>query len=121
MGWRTTTFTLSPTEQFSSFLTWQYTGSRAANRYNAFFLPAFSQFNLGASYEPNHRLSFGLNINNLFNVKGVMSWAKAGSFLAALDRQAFTPADRAADPSATFSIVTVQPRAAFLTVGYKIN
>jgi iron complex outermembrane recepter protein len=116
-----TTITVAPSAQVSTFLTWQYMGSRAANRYNTFFLPAFSQFNLGATYEPTKKLSIGLNVNNLFNVEGVMSWAKAGSFLAALDRQAFTPADRAANPNATFSVVTVQPRAAFLTVGYKLN
>jgi len=116
-----TTLTVAPTDQLSGFLTWQYLGSRAANRYNTFFLPAFSQFNLGLTYDPTKQLSIGLNVNNLFNVKGVMSWAKAGSFLAALDRQAFTPANRNSDPNATFSIVTVQPRAAFLTVSYKIN
>jgi outer membrane receptor protein involved in Fe transport len=115
-----TTLTVRPLEQLSAFLTWQYMGSRAANRYNTFFLPAFSQFNLGVAYEPTAKLTFNLNVNNVFDGKGVMSWARPGAFFTALDRQSFTPADRAADPDATFSIITIQPRAGFVTVSYKL-
>ena len=116
-----TSFNFGFTEQWSGTLAWQYMGARAANRYRTFYLPEFSQFNLSLRYEPTTRLSFGLNVNNLLNGKGVMSWAASGGFFAALDRQGFSPAQRAANPDATFSVVTIQPRAGYLTVTYKIN
>jgi outer membrane receptor protein involved in Fe transport len=116
-----TTFTVMPTQDLSFDLVWRYTGARAANRNVAFFLPAFSQFDLNVSFAATKQLSFSLNVNNLLNDKGVMSWAKAGSFLASLDRQSLTKAQVAANPNDTFSIVTIQPRAAFLSVDYKLN
>jgi outer membrane receptor protein involved in Fe transport len=116
-----TTFNVRANDKFSGFLTWQYMGSRAANRANTFFLPAFSQFNLGMTWEQSKKLQFNLNVNNLLNSEGVMSWSPAGSFLGALDRQGFLPAARAANPNATFNVVTVQPRAGFLTVSFKLD
>jgi outer membrane receptor protein involved in Fe transport len=110
---------VTPTEKVSGTVTWRYVGKRAANRYNTFYLPGFEQMDLSASYDVTAHLRVGLNVNNAFNNEGVMSWAKAGSFLNALDRQAFTPADLAANPSQTFSIITVQPRSYFLTATYK--
>ena len=116
-----TTLSVSPTNDLSVDLVWRYTGARAANRNVAFYLPAFSQFDMSISYAATKQLSLSLNVNNLLNDKGVMSWAKAGSFLAALDRQSLTQAQVASNPNDTFSVVTIQPRAAFLTVDYKFN
>jgi outer membrane receptor protein involved in Fe transport len=109
----------SPTEALSGSLTWRYVGKRAANRYNTFYLPGYHQVDLSGNWAVNDHLDIALNVNNLLNGDGVMSWAKAGAFLAALDRQAFTPADRAAAPNQTFSIISIQPRAYFLTATYK--
>ncbi len=116
-----TTLNVNPSDQWSAFLTWQYMGSRAANRWRAFYLPGFSQFNLGAAWQPNKNWTVNLNVNNVVNGKGVMSWARAGSFLGALDRQGFRPSDIAADPNQTFSIVTIQPRAGYITVTYRVD
>ncbi len=104
------------TSKLRGFLTWRYLGKRAANRFNTFFLPAFSQFDLGGTVDITRRLSVSANINNAFNSEGVMSWAPAGGLLASLDRQTFTPQQLQADPNQLFNIITVQPRAFFLTV-----
>lgn len=111
----TTTVRFTPSEKFTSFLTWKYMGARAANRFNTFDLPAFSQFDVGATYNFSEKVSISANINNLFNDKGVMSWAPAGGLTASLDRQAFTPAQRAANEGQLFNIITIQPRAFFLS------
>lgn len=111
----TTTLRFTPSEHFTVFTTWKYLGARAANRYNTFFLPAFSQFDLGATYTFNEHFDVSFNVNNVFNEAGVMSFSPAGSFTNALDRQSFTPAQRAANPNGLFSILTSQPRAFFLT------
>jgi outer membrane receptor protein involved in Fe transport len=108
-----------PTAALSGALTWRYVGKRAANRYNAFYLPGYHQLDMSANWAANEHLDIALNVNNLLNGDGVMSWAKAGSFLNALDRQGFTPADRAAAPNQTFSIITIQPRSYFVTATYK--
>jgi iron complex outermembrane recepter protein len=116
-----TTLNFHANEQWAAFVTWQYTGSRAANRFRTFYLPGFSQFNLGANWMPTEKLTVSVNINNVLDAEGVMSWARGGSFLAALDRQGFSPADRAADENQTFSILTTQPRSGFLSVSYRFN
>lgn len=116
-----TTLNFRANEQWAAFVTWQYTGSRAANRYRTFYLPGFSQFDLGANWMPSEQWTVSLNINNVLDAEGVMSWARGGSFLAALDRQGFSPADRAADENQTFSILTTQPRSGFLSVSYRFD
>jgi outer membrane receptor protein involved in Fe transport len=115
----TTTLKWEPSTRFPMFLTWKYMGRRAANRYNTFYLPAFNQFDAGASWKPNENITFSFNVNNLLDDDGVMSWAPAGGFLASLDRQAFSPDRLAADPNQTFSVVMIQPRAYFLSATYK--
>jgi outer membrane receptor protein involved in Fe transport len=114
----TTTLSYKPFDRFDSFLTWRYMGKRAANRYNAFDLPAFSEVDLGATLHVTDHLSVGANINNVFNEQGVLSFAPSGTLLAALDRQSLTPAQIQSNPNQIFSILPNQPRAYFLTVGY---
>ena len=104
------------TPQLELFGTVRYLGDRAANRFNTFELPGFTQVDLGGTWTINNRIRAGFNINNAFNSEGVMSWGPAGGLLASLDRQAFTPARLAADPGQFFNIITVQPRAFFLTL-----
>jgi iron complex outermembrane receptor protein len=114
----TTTLTFEPTDRFTSFLTWRHMGKRAANRYNAFDLPAFDEVDLGATLHVTDRLSIGANINNVFNEEGVLGFAPGGALFSALDRQALTPAQVQANPNQVFSILPNQPRSYFLTIGY---
>lgn len=95
---------------------WRYLGDRAANRFNTFDLPGFHQVDLSAAWNLNERVRLSANVNNVFNSEGVMSWGPAGGLLASLDRQAFTPAQRAANPNQFFNIITVQPRAFYVSV-----
>jgi outer membrane receptor protein involved in Fe transport len=112
-----TTLAYAPTDWASAFVTWNYLGDRPANRYNAFDLPAFSIFDLGVYFQLTDSLQLRADVKNVLNeTEGVLSWAPSGGFFAALDRQAFTPAQLAANPDQFFSIVTAPPRAYFLTL-----
>ena len=110
-----TTATIDPAENVSIFVTHNYLGKRAANRENAWYLPGFHTFDLGASFEFGEAFKVQANVNNLFNQFGIMSWARAGGFLASLDRQGLTAASVAANPNQSFSIVPSQPRSFWLT------
>jgi iron complex outermembrane recepter protein len=115
----TTTLSYAPVEKITSFLTWRYMGKRAANRYNAFYFPAFNEVDMGATLHVSDALSVSANINNVFNEEGVYGFAPGGTLLGALDRQALTRAQVQANPNQVFSILPNQPRAYFVTVDYK--
>jgi iron complex outermembrane recepter protein len=114
-----TTATFKPSDAFQIFLTHSYLGRRAANRANAFYLPGFHTFDLGASYEFAKRLKLQVNVNNLFNQFGVMSWARGGGFFNSLDRQGLTKAEATANPNALYSVVPAQPRSFWITATAK--
>lgn len=107
--------------KFFSFITWSYMGSREANVADAFLLPAFSQFNLGAGYDFTKKFQLSLNINNVLDKYGVMSWSRPGTLLQALDREGYTKAMYQADSAAgvPYSTIAIPPRAYFLTLTYK--
>jgi outer membrane receptor protein involved in Fe transport len=113
------TATFTPIEGVQIFLDYSYLGKRAANQFNAFYLPAFSTVGVGASFEINEHFKIQANVTNLFNNVGIYSWAPSGSFLAALDRQVLTPAAVAANPNQLFSVVPSQPRAFFVTGSFE--
>lgn len=115
----TSTLTYTPSDRFTTFLSWRYLGARQANRFNTFKLPAFSQFDLGAVFNITRAIQISANVNNLLNSQGVFSWGPAGGLLASLDRQAFTPAQLAANPDQNFNIIPVQPRAYFIGANVK--
>lgn len=112
-----TTATLTPMESLSLFVTHSYTGKRAANRANAWYMPGFHTFDFGAAYEfgAEKRFKLQANVNNVFNQFGVMSWARAGGFLNSLDRQGLTKAAVDANPNQLLSIIAIQPRSFWLT------
>ena len=114
-----TTATFKPVEAASIFLTHSYLGKRAANRNNAWYLPGFHTVDFGASYEFAERFKLQVNVNNVFNQFGIMSWARAGGFLASLDRQGLTKADVATNPGGSFSVVPAQPRSFWITATAK--
>lgn len=108
------------TGKFDALLSWRYMGSRPGNVPNTITLPGFSQFDVGIRYCMNKRLGAEASINNLFNSEGVMSWSAPLERGRPLDRQGFTRQVRDANPNATFGIITIQPRAYFFTLTYKI-
>lgn len=109
------TATYRPVEAVSIFATYSYLGKRAANRYNAFYLPGFSTVDAGASWDINKTFRLQANVTNVFNTVGIMSWGKSGSLLNALDRQALTPAQVQSNPNQLFSVLPNPPRAFYLT------
>jgi iron complex outermembrane recepter protein len=114
-----TTATLKPVAALELFLTHNYTGKRAANRENAWYLPGFHTFDFGASYEFGERFKLQANVNNVFNQFGVLSWARSGGFLASLDRQGLTKDALQDDPNQLFSVVPTQPRSFWVTATVK--
>jgi iron complex outermembrane recepter protein len=114
-----TTATFKPSDAFQLFVTHSYLGKRAANRANAFYLPGFHTVDFGASYEFAQRFKLQVNVNNVFNQFGVMSWARGGGFFGALDRQGLTKAEVTANPNALYSVVPAQPRSFWVTATAK--
>ncbi len=115
----TTTLRYTPSEAFTTYATWRYMGKRAANRWNAFYLPAYNEVDIGATVKVLSNVSIGANVNNVFNSTGVLSFAPSGALLSALDRQSLTPTAIAANPNQLFNILQNPPRSFFLTATVK--
>ena len=112
----TPTYTVN---KFFAFGNYRYMGNRAANVANTFLLPGFSQVDVGAGFNFTRQLSLQANVNNLFDSQGVMAFQAPGGYPASMDRQGFTPDKLAANPAATFGILSVQPRAYYLSAIYR--
>ncbi|WP_158408808.1 TonB-dependent receptor domain-containing protein [Fibrella aestuarina] len=108
--------------KFYTFLTWSYLGARQANAANVFKLPAFSQFDFSAGYTVSKSFQLALNINNLFNTYGVMTFQRPGSLAQVLGGNAsFSKKeyDAAVAANTPYSTVGIQPRAYYLTATVK--
>ena len=97
-------------------LSWRHMGERAGNIASVITLPRFNQFNLAAGYTWSRTLSFGLNVNNVFDSEGVMTWRGWG--VNPGDRQSYTSLP-ATGRDTMLQYVPVQPRAYFLTATYR--
>jgi len=105
--------------KFFAFGNYRYMGNRAANVANTFLLPGFSQVDLGAGFNFTRQLSLQANVNNVFDSQGVMAFQAPGGYPASMDRQGFTPDKLAANPDATFGILSIQPRSYYLSAIYR--
>ncbi|RIV47249.1 TonB-dependent receptor [Flagellimonas pelagia] len=116
---------IAPTYSKGNFfgsVVWSYMGSRQANAANVFKLPAFSEFNLNMGYNFSKRFQLSLNVNNLFDTYGVMTFQRPGSLGQVLGGNAsFSKAeyDAAVTANTPYSTVAIQPRAYYLTATYK--
>jgi len=113
--------TITPTyklKKFNTFITYRYVGRSAANANKAFYLPGYSQFDFGMGYQLTSRLGANVNINNLFNSIGLTGWYPPGGFPNSLSPDAFTQAQRAANPNAVWGGRPTLPRAYYLTLSY---
>lgn len=117
-----TTGTIDLTDKLQVFATFNYLGRRAANRFNAFYLPGFATVDLGASYSIGENFKLQANVTNLLNNYGILSWSRSGSLTASLDRQALTPAAVAASGNlGLLQVIPSPPRAMFLTASAKFR
>jgi iron complex outermembrane receptor protein len=108
--------------KFYTFITWSYLGSRQANSANVFKLPGFSQVDLGAGYDVSKKMQLSLNVNNVFNKYGVMSWVRPGSLFDVISgNSSFTSAmyEKAVTTNQPYSTIAILPRAYYLTATYK--
>lgn len=109
-------------KKFFTSLRWSYMGSRQANAANIFKLPAFSQFDYTAGYNFIKNLQVILNVNNLFNTYGVMTFQRPGSLgqilagNASFSKEEYEAAVAANTP---YSTMAIQPRAYYFSVVYK--
>ena len=104
------------TPAYFANLSWRHMGERAGNAANVIMLPRFNQFDLGMGWTLSRRWSVGLNINNLTDSEGVMTWRGWG--INPGDRQSFTSLP-ATGQDTMLQYVPVQPRAYFLSSTYK--
>lgn len=108
--------------KFYTFLTWSYLGSRQANAANVFKLPSFSQFDFSAGYNVTKAFQLSLNVNNLFNTYGVMTFIRPGSlsqFLGGNDGFSKAEYEAAVAANTPYNTVGIQPRAFYLTATIK--
>lgn len=109
--------TLSYTKQkFFANIQWKHMGERAGNVANVIILPRFNQFDLATGYSFSNRLSVNININNVFDDQGVMTWRGWG--VNPGDRQQYTVLPTTGDRT-LLQFVPIPPRAYFLTTTYK--
>jgi len=104
------------TPQFFGNLSWKHMGERAGNAANVIMLPRFNQFDLGMGWTLSRRWSVSLNINNLSDSEGVMTWRGWG--INPGDRQSFTTLP-ATGHDTMLQYVPVQPRAYFVSTTCK--
>ncbi len=100
-------------EDWSTFATIRHLGDRPANANNTFDLKGFTTIDIGATYYVSEQFSVNLNVNNLTNEHGVMSWQGAGDF-SGLDRS-ISPKNE------LWSVVQQQPRSIFVTATYSFE
>lgn len=104
------------TKDWFANLSWRHMGERAGNIANVITLPRFNAFNLNAGYTWSRALSFGLNINNLFDSEGVMTWRGWG--VNPGDRQSYTSLPETGR-NTMLQYVPIQPRAYYGTMTYR--
>ena len=115
----------SPVHNVKFFGDVNYLGRRAANEYDAFYLPGFATLDVGGSVDVTSNLKLQLNVTNLTNALGVMSWSQSGGILASINRQGLYPQNSPANltpqysPGGLYPIVPTQPRAIFLAAKLK--
>ncbi|WP_294217461.1 TonB-dependent receptor [uncultured Chryseobacterium sp.] len=105
-----------------AFVTWSYLGEREGSNTNIYKLPAFSQFDLGVGYNFTKNLSAIINVNNVLNKYGVMSYQRPGSLVQQLAGfESFTQAeyDAAVANNTPYFTVAIPPTSGYLTVTYK--
>ncbi len=107
------------TDKFTAALNFYHMGSRWSNAANTFKLPAFTQLNLNLGYQFSDNFRLGLNITNLANTYGIMSWTAPGFFPLNLDQAGFSPERLAANPDAIFGSLAIPARAYFMSLTYR--
>ena len=117
---------ITPTLTFSKFIgfvTWSYMGMRQGNYINTYQLPAFSQFDLGCGYNFTEKLNVMININNLFNVYGIMSYQRPGNINEQVQGfENFTAEQVAAAKANNTPYFTIAnpPTSGYITLTYKL-
>lgn len=104
------------------FVTWNYMGEREGSNTNIYKLPGFSQFDLGVGYNLNENISMLINVNNVFNKYGVMSYQRPGTLQQQLGGfENFTQAeyDAAVANNTPYFTIAIPPTSGYLTVTYK--
>ncbi|WP_066220014.1 TonB-dependent receptor [Formosa haliotis] len=100
----------------SSFIKWQYMGTREGNVANAFQLNPYSIFSAGFGYQFTTNISANVLATNLFNSDGLANFLGANTFGA--NANGATPEYIEANPDASFVVVPVLPRAMLLQLNY---
>jgi outer membrane receptor protein involved in Fe transport len=110
-----TTFSYSTPKYFAN-LQWKHMGERPGNIPNVIVLPRFNQFDFAFGYNFSDRFSMTLNVNNVLDDEGVMTWRGWG--VNTINRQGFTSIPATGDKT-MLQIVPIPPRAYFLSAVYK--
>lgn len=105
-----------PIANVSLFGEVSHTGKRPANAANAFDMPAYTTVDIGGSVNISEAVKLQVNVNNVFNEVGIVSWSRTG-FIESLNRQGLT--DTNYSPNAVLPVVPIQARSLFVTLSGK--
>lgn len=95
---------------------WRFMGEREGNIANAFQLPSYSIFNLGAVYNFTTQFNVGLHVKNAFASEGLLNFYGPNSFGASKDDATKEFIDN--NPNADFIVTPVQARFVHLNINY---
>ena len=98
------------------YFNWRFMGEREGNIANAFQLPAYSIFNIGATMEVLSGLVVGLHVKNIFSSEGLMNFYGPNFFGASKDDATQEYIDN--NPNGQFVATPVQPRVLQLNLSY---
>ena len=103
-------------QKFFANLQWKHMGERAGNVANVIILPRFNQFDFATGYAFTPRFSVNINVNNLLDDEGVMTWRGWGVNPA--DRQGYTVLPSTGERT-LLQFVPIPPRAYYFSTNYK--
>ena len=119
-------FNITPTYRHKKIyagLNWYNLAKRAVNSNEAFYLPAFSQFDLNIGYAISPKISLKFSVNNLLNHFGIIDWTAPvtdGIFFNTFNTAILTRETVKANPNAIYYTMGIQPRSFFLDLTIKL-
>jgi iron complex outermembrane recepter protein len=119
-------FNITPSYNYKKIyaaLNWYSISKRAANANEAFYFPAYSQFDLNIGYALTKKVNLKFSINNLTNHFGIVDWTapiQDGIFFSTFNSPAFSMDDRYRNPNAIYYTMGIQPRSFWLDLSIKL-
>ncbi len=104
---------------FSPSVNWNYIGEREGNAENSFQLPAYHTVGINLDYRLGSSVLLGLKVTNVFNSAGLIGFFGPNQFGSSAN--AATASFIESNPTASFVVVPILPRAVYFSAQYTFN